>query len=241
MLHVCVATEHQRVVGFMSRDDVVYDMFAGVGPFAIPAAKKGCKVFANDLNPESYKWLHHNVKLNKIKTDVHLFNMDGREFVTTVAKPDMLSQFKAKESGLQNYRVHFIMNLPATAVEFLDVFRGLISGKDLESCGACESDIEMPTIHCYCFSKSQDPVGDAQERTEAVLGQKLSAHHSIRIVRNVAPNKEMLCVTFVMPITVMLQSDICHQDNGGILIIVNVFIYLFHTTIVHLYNKLTKE
>jgi tRNA (guanine37-N1)-methyltransferase len=40
---------------------------AGVGPFSIPAAKKGCRVYANDLNPASFEWLCENVKLNKVK------------------------------------------------------------------------------------------------------------------------------------------------------------------------------
>jgi tRNA G37 N-methylase Trm5 len=39
---------------------------AGVGPFSIPAVKKGALVYANDLNPASYKWLCENVKLNKV-------------------------------------------------------------------------------------------------------------------------------------------------------------------------------
>jgi len=42
------------------------DVFAGVGPFAIAAAKKGCIVYANDLNPASYKYLQENVVLNKV-------------------------------------------------------------------------------------------------------------------------------------------------------------------------------
>jgi len=47
-------------------EDVVADIFAGVGPFAIPAAKKGCAVFANDLNPISAKYLMENVDENRV-------------------------------------------------------------------------------------------------------------------------------------------------------------------------------
>ncbi len=39
---------------------------AGVGPFSIPSVKKGCVVYANDLNPTSYEWLCENIKLNKV-------------------------------------------------------------------------------------------------------------------------------------------------------------------------------
>jgi 2-polyprenyl-3-methyl-5-hydroxy-6-metoxy-1,4-benzoquinol methylase len=42
------------------------DMFAGVGPFAVPAASKGCIVHANDLNPNSFKYLQQNAKINKV-------------------------------------------------------------------------------------------------------------------------------------------------------------------------------
>lgn len=39
---------------------------AGVGPFSIPAVKKGAIVYANDLNPASYESLCENIKLNKV-------------------------------------------------------------------------------------------------------------------------------------------------------------------------------
>ena len=58
-------TEHKRLVDKLSSSEIICDMFAGVGPFAIPAAKKGCLVYANDLNPESYKALCHNEGKNK--------------------------------------------------------------------------------------------------------------------------------------------------------------------------------
>lgn len=81
---------------------------AGVGPFSIPAAKKkGAIVFANDLNPASFEWLCENVKLNKVESLVHTFNMDGREFI------------RQQVASIGRPFNHFIMNLPATAIEFL--------------------------------------------------------------------------------------------------------------------------
>lgn len=71
MFCICfAATEHQRLVEVVKHGDMLYDVFAGVGPFAIPAAKKGCMVFANDLNPESFHWLKYNVGLNKVAEKV---------------------------------------------------------------------------------------------------------------------------------------------------------------------------
>lgn len=60
--------EHERLIDKIARSDliaVVYDVMAGVGPFAVPlAAKRGMTVHANDLNPESYQALVANAKLN---------------------------------------------------------------------------------------------------------------------------------------------------------------------------------
>ena len=62
-------TEHGRLVDLFTMDDVIADVFAGVGPFALPAAKKGCAVLANDLNPESYKYLQENITHNNVCSD----------------------------------------------------------------------------------------------------------------------------------------------------------------------------
>jgi tRNA (guanine37-N1)-methyltransferase len=64
-------TEHARLVDIFQPQDLIADVFAGVGPFALPAAKKGCAVLANDLNPESYKYLTLNIKDNKVRSRSH--------------------------------------------------------------------------------------------------------------------------------------------------------------------------
>lgn len=82
-------------------------MFAGVGPFSVPAAKKCAMVYANDLNPQSVKYLAENAKLNKVQAHIRTYNMDARDFVRRLVREE---QVKID---------HVIMNLPASAVQFL--------------------------------------------------------------------------------------------------------------------------
>ncbi len=66
-----LGTEHERIVNMLNQNDVLYDVFAGVGPFSVPAItkRKVSYVICNDLNPESYRHLLENYKSNnKSKT-----------------------------------------------------------------------------------------------------------------------------------------------------------------------------
>lgn len=54
------------MVTIFDPEDVIADVFAGVGPFAVPAAKKGCGVLGNDLNPSSVRYFLKNVEDNKV-------------------------------------------------------------------------------------------------------------------------------------------------------------------------------
>lgn len=73
--------EHLRIISQFRPGETICDMFAGIGPFAIPAAQKGCIVFANDLNPDSVHYLKINAKVNKVDNYVRAYNMDAREFI----------------------------------------------------------------------------------------------------------------------------------------------------------------
>ncbi|KAI5927765.1 Met-10+ like-protein-domain-containing protein [Camillea tinctor] len=78
-------SEHRRLVNLFTPGEVVCDVMAGIGPFAVPAGKKGVFVWANDYNPESYRYLAENAKRNKVSQFVRPFNEDGRTFIRRAA------------------------------------------------------------------------------------------------------------------------------------------------------------
>jgi tRNA (guanine37-N1)-methyltransferase len=51
--------------------------FCGVGPFAIPAAIKGCKVYAVEKNKEACRWLIESVRLNNAEKNMNVINSDA--------------------------------------------------------------------------------------------------------------------------------------------------------------------
>ncbi|KAH0568132.1 tRNA (guanine(37)-N1)-methyltransferase [Cotesia glomerata] len=188
-----LSTEHTNVLKFMNKNDVLYDVFAGVGPFSIPAARKGVQVLANDLNPESFKWLQKNATANKAKKIVS-FNIDGRDFLSSEVKKHLLERRSRNQDGSE----HIVMNLPAVAIEFCDVFRGWMDDNEIKLMSN-----KFPLIHVYCFvrvNKIDDPKPVAQTLVEEILETKLTPE-SLKIihhVRNVAPNKEMMRVSFYL-------------------------------------------
>lgn len=237
--------EHKRLVEqWFKPGEVVADAMAGVGPFAVPAGKKGCKVLANDLNPDSYKWLLENIKINKVGYMVCPYNLDGREFMRDAAggklhvewapapvkppprkkkkkegeangegdgtisaaekkkeststaapeaKPGATAEVVPGYSGPIPPFHHIVMNLPATAVEFLDALHGAFDPGMWE-------ERNLPMVHVYAFLKKDETVEDLQRRIEKALGGPLDSIPEFFSVRDVAPNKQMYCASFRVP------------------------------------------
>lgn len=97
-----MVSERLRVINQVKPDESVLDMFCGVGPFAIPIARRASYVYALDINKSAINLLEKNVALNKIK------NMD----------------FKCGDSGLLAGRLgkkfgRIIMNYPSNPLKFL--------------------------------------------------------------------------------------------------------------------------
>ncbi|KAF8204026.1 Met-10+ like-protein-domain-containing protein [Pholiota molesta] len=228
-------TEHERLVEMFKPDDVIADVFAGVGPFAVPAAKKGCAVLGNDLNPNSAKYLSKNVEDNRVTDLVRVSCEDGRDFIRssvsglydnpfpayTGPKPSRIQEEKERKR-LQKLLAagqpipppapkeatkpprrrisHFVMNLPDSAITFLDAFRGILT--DTEGRNLSGIYDEMPMVHCHCFTRELEPAraeADIRQRVEEKLGHPLTGEVKLHLVRSVAPNKEMYCISFRLP------------------------------------------
>jgi tRNA wybutosine-synthesizing protein 2 len=58
--------ERHRIAKIAKNNEIVVDMFAGIGYFSLPLAKKVAKVYAIELNPVSFKYLNENVRLNHL-------------------------------------------------------------------------------------------------------------------------------------------------------------------------------
>ncbi|XP_057729490.1 tRNA (guanine(37)-N1)-methyltransferase 1-like isoform X2 [Arachis stenosperma] len=209
-----LATERQRLLSGFTRKDVVCDVFSGVGPLAISAAKIVKHVFANDLNPFAVEYLERNSVLNKLERKIEVrsagisrnfqsvslgfevlfvcytmvFNMDGRRFIKAMYASDKAQSI-----------TQVVMNLPNEAAEFLDAFRGIYKDRPKDT------ECNLPTIHVYGFSKAQDPEFDFHERLRIAL-LEVAVDVEMRRVRLVAPGKWMLCASFVLPRSVAFAN-----------------------------------
>lgn len=188
-----LATERQRLLNCFTRNDVVCDVFSGVGPIAISAAKKVKRVYANDLNPYAIEYLESNSVLNKLERKIKVFNMDGRRFINA-----MFSSDKA-ESITQ-----VVMNLPNDAAEFLDAFRGIFRKKSRDK------QLKLPMIHVYGFSKAQDPEFDFHQRIRIALSE-VAVDVEMHRVRLVAPGKWMLRASFILPKSVVFAKAVLYM------------------------------
>lgn len=59
--------ERKRIAEMVKKNEVIVDMFAGIGYFSIGLAKKSKKVHAIEKNKTAYRYLKENIRLNSIK------------------------------------------------------------------------------------------------------------------------------------------------------------------------------
>ena len=102
-----LSTERQRILAQVQEGELILDMFAGVGPFAITLAKSASLVVASDLNPKAIALMLENLEKNRVKNVLPLL-ADARHLGRVLPwKFDRV-----------------VMNLPLSGTEFLpEAFR----------------------------------------------------------------------------------------------------------------------
>jgi tRNA wybutosine-synthesizing protein 2 len=75
--------ERARMGEIVTPDERVFDMFAGIGYFALPMARAGASVTAAEIDPDAYRLLVENVRLNGVSGNVRPVLGDCRTVETT--------------------------------------------------------------------------------------------------------------------------------------------------------------
>ncbi|MCL7410528.1 MAG: class I SAM-dependent methyltransferase family protein [Methanosarcinaceae archaeon] len=162
-----LSTERERILSWIKPDDVIVDMFAGVGPYSILIAKKANpkKVIAIDKNPAAVEFLRRNIDLNSVE-NVEVIEGDANVEAQRFA-------------GIAD---HVIMNLPHNAYDFLD------SAVKLTRPGGI--------IHYYGMTHEDDLfdgsiglIGMAAKRT----GRMIEVLEK-RTIRSYAPHQYNICI-----------------------------------------------
>lgn len=99
--------EYLQIARQCQPDEVIIDMFAGIGPFALMCAKEqNVIVHACELNPAAIELFKENVVLNqkKIQGEIHVYQGDSRKILPELPAVNRI-----------------IMNLPGQAIKFLDI------------------------------------------------------------------------------------------------------------------------
>ncbi|XHH07731.1 MAG: class I SAM-dependent methyltransferase family protein [Candidatus Bathyarchaeia archaeon] len=164
-----LSQEHHRVAALVKAGEVVADLFAGVGPFAIPIAKMcpEAKVYAVDINPDAVELLKINVRVNRVENRVYPLLGDARELA------------KEKLCGVAD---RVIMNLPETAIDFVDA-----ACQTLKPSGG--------VVHFYGFIRKPDTIDDLKKRFSSLVeqqGRKVLAFQCARGVRETAPYEQQV-------------------------------------------------
>lgn len=71
---------------------------------------------------------------------------DKKEQDLNTSEPSLSLSSQANRNRVS----HFVMNLPDSAIEFLDAFRGVLDQSDRELSGLYDT---MPMVHCHCFTR----------------------------------------------------------------------------------------
>lgn len=158
-----LSSERLRVANLVKEGETVINMFAGVGPYSILIAKKvkNVKIYSIDNNPEAYRYMQENIKLNKVEQKVIPILGDAAGII---------------RNRLQQTADRVIMPLPEKALTYLsDAYSALKEGRGI--------------IHYYehvFYGVGEDPLQKAVEHVKGKAAFRFNVEYA-RVVRDVGP------------------------------------------------------
>ncbi len=197
-----LATERHRVAEQVEEGERVFDMFAGVGPFVIPAAKRGAEVVGVDLNERAVEYLRENAERNGVADRVTAIAGDVRDVVSGSSRvagrersegidetsgpqarerPERSDGVRDDAPEYENWADRIVMNLPHSADEFLDA-AVTVAGDDC-------------VVHYYDIQHEDDPFGPGEAAIRAAAEPEYEVAVETRhTVRSYAPHELNVCL-----------------------------------------------
>ena len=159
--------ERWRIAQLVKPDEIVVNMFAGVGCFSIIIAKQvpSAKVYSIDVNPMAIQFMQENIRLNRVYGKVVPLLGDSKTII---------------ENKFQRIADRVLMPLPEKALEYLP-------------CAVSALKAGGGWIHFHSFEyagKTEDPEKKAKLKVAEKLGA-LGVDFEVpfsRVVRKVGPN-----------------------------------------------------
>jgi len=160
-----LATERHRVAEQVDTGEHAFDMFAGVGPFVVPFAKRDAECIGVDINADAIEYLRENARRNGVENRVTAINDDVRDIATEY----------------EDWADRIMMNLPHSADEFLESAVTL-AGDDC-------------VLHYYDIQHEDDPFGPGERAIRAAAESEYDVTVETRhTVRSYAPHELNVCL-----------------------------------------------
>ena len=159
-----LSTERLRISSMVNKNEIITNMFAGIGTYSIIIAKQNptCKIYSIDSNPTAHEYCKINCKLNRVEDRVIPILGNAKEIICTY---------------LQNISTRVLMPLPETAYNYVDIAVTNLKNK-------------TGLIHFFSHVRGDNKLiaaNNAKEHSTKSFCNYKNDIRSIRVVREVGP------------------------------------------------------
>ena len=221
------------------KGQIVADAFCGVGALCVLAASKlGCTIYANDLNPDAVKFLKESIKKNRRRIETTNNTKERTQTMPSInVQCGDAFDFIQNLGSLPTLPHHVVMNYPLDSASFLGAFRWWPKSDE-------RLKTTPTVVHLYTFARGDDPASEygknivnprsavdvaidlvadgllpeggaiKKSRFRKTYLDKLGCDVKAQEVRDVAPGKVVICVSFKISPNLLsvMQGDFIDID-----------------------------